>query len=293
MSDHRATLTIVNQLRFEEGLGSYSVNVAPEGVWILQGMGTHVLQFSWRSASRKSPRKRAAAGLETALCAPEGSGPRIPLAFADVSVPFNPDGEVRRPTLYYLITNAQLLALEQRRNGDLRLELQVNGILPQATSGFPGATQVTEYISIAESRWRQQLAGLGRTLGAEMLIPFPDDDEPRLHWLSHRTLPPLHLPYRSSAGRITAACQHPVNVCGQRTSAQGQTVITTTLCLTTAFPTQKIRHNGYQYYEVEYEWPMAPQVNPFRQISPNMACAYRERNERRERFPMMNFCDSQ
>lgn len=39
--------------------------------------------------------------------------------------------------------------LEQRRNGDLRLELQVNGILPQATSGFPGATQVTEYISIA------------------------------------------------------------------------------------------------------------------------------------------------
>ena len=76
-------------------------------------------------------------------------------------------------------------------------------------------------------------------------------------------------------------------------SAQGQTVITTTLCLTTAFPTQKIRHNGYRYYEVEYEWSMAPQVNPFRQISPNMTCAYRERNERRERFPMMNFCDSQ
>ncbi len=182
MSDHRATLTIVNQLRFEEGLGSYSVNVAPEGIWILQGMGTHVLQVQ----------------LEVGIT--QGSGPRIPLAFADVSVPFNPDGEVRRPTLYYLITNAQLLALEQRRNGDLRLELQVNGILPQATSGFPGATQVTEYISIAESRWRQQLAGLGRTLGAEMLIPFPDDDEPRPHWLSHRTLPPLHLPYRSSAG---------------------------------------------------------------------------------------------
>ena len=93
------------------------------------------------------------------------------------------------PTLYYLITNAQLLALEQRRNGDLRLELQVNGVLPQAASGFPGAAQVTEYISIAESRWRQQLAGLGRTLGAEMVIPFPDDDEPRPHWLSHRTLP--------------------------------------------------------------------------------------------------------
>jgi hypothetical protein len=55
----------------------------------------------------------------------------------------------------------------------------VNGILPQAASAFPGAAPVTEYISIAESRWRQQLAGLGPTLGTEMLIPFPDDDKPR------------------------------------------------------------------------------------------------------------------
>ncbi len=38
---------------------------------------------------------------------------------------------------------------------------------------------MTGYINIAESRWRQQLAGLGRTLGAEMLIPFPDNEEPR------------------------------------------------------------------------------------------------------------------
>jgi hypothetical protein len=83
------------------------------------------------------------------------------------------------PTPQYLITNAQLLALEQRRVGDPRLELQVRGFLPQAATGFPGAPEVTEYISIAESRWRQQLAGLGRTLGAEMLIAFPDDDEPR------------------------------------------------------------------------------------------------------------------
>lgn len=96
-----------------------------------------------------------------------------------MAVPFNPEGEIRRPTLRYLITNAQLLALEQRRAGDLRLELQVQGVLPQAASGFPGASEVTENIAIAESRWRQQLAGLGRTLGAEMMIPFPDGDEPR------------------------------------------------------------------------------------------------------------------
>jgi hypothetical protein len=117
--------------------------------------------------------------VETTLYAPEGSGPRVPLASTNASVPFNPEGEVRMPTLQYLIINAQLLALEQRRVGDLRLELQVRGFLPQAATGFPGAPEVTEYISIAESRWRQQLAGLGRTLGAEMLIAFPDDDEPR------------------------------------------------------------------------------------------------------------------
>lgn len=119
MSDRRDTLAVVNQLRFEQGLGSYSVNVAPERVWVLPGMGTHVLQVQLDVGI---PEVAKDAGrllyLETALYAPEGSGPRVPLAFADVSVPFNPDGEVRRPTLYYLIANAQLLALEQRRNGD-------------------------------------------------------------------------------------------------------------------------------------------------------------------------------
>jgi hypothetical protein len=143
-------------------------------------MGTHYFQIQLQVGI---PQVGAAAGrllcLETMLYAPQANGPRAPLASADVSVPFNPDGEVRLPTLHYLITNAQLLALEQRRTGDLRLELQVKGFLPQSASGFPGGSEITEYISIAESRWRQQLAGLGRTLGAEMLIPFPDDDEPR------------------------------------------------------------------------------------------------------------------
>lgn len=54
----------------------------------------------------------------------------------------------------------------------------INGILPQAC-GFPGTAEITEQIAIAESRWRQQLTGLGRTLGVEMVIPFPADDEPR------------------------------------------------------------------------------------------------------------------
>lgn len=180
LSDRRATLTFVNQLRFGGSLGIYTVSVAPESVSIIKGMGTHYLQLQLEIGV---PQVTEEAGrllcLETVLYTPDGGGPHVPLGFRDISVPFKPDGEMRRLTVQYLITNAQLLAIEQRRNGDLRLELEVNGTLPQSASGFPGSTQVTEHFSIAESRWRQQLAGLGRTAGAEMLIPFPEGDEPR------------------------------------------------------------------------------------------------------------------
>lgn len=172
----------VNQLRFDDGLGVYSVSAAPDSVMIAKGMGTHYIQVQLQVGI---PEVGAAAGrllvLETTLYAPQGAtGGSAPLASANVSVPFNPGGEIRRPVLLFLVTNAQVQALEKHRNGDLRLELQINAVLPQASSAFPGATQVTEYITIAESRWRQQLVGLGRTLGAEMLIAFPDDDEVRL-----------------------------------------------------------------------------------------------------------------
>jgi hypothetical protein len=114
---------IVNQLRFEAGLGHYSVNVAPDSVWIFRGMGTHYFQVQLQIGI---PEVGAGAGrllcVEITLYAPEGSGPRVPLASTNASVPFNPEGEVRMPMLQYLITNAQLLphhphpALPQERN---------------------------------------------------------------------------------------------------------------------------------------------------------------------------------
>ncbi len=169
----------MDQLKFEAGLGTYNVNVAPESVWISKGMGTHYVQLQLEIGI---PEVGTDAGrllcLETTLYAPQTTGPRVPLASANVFVAFEPTGETRRESLQYVITNAQLLALEQRRTGDLRLELHMRGFLPQA-SGFPGGPEATERIGIAESRWRQQLAGLGRTLGVEMMIPFPADDEPR------------------------------------------------------------------------------------------------------------------
>lgn len=35
----------MDQLRFEAGLGFYSVSVAPDSVWISRGMGTHYVQI--------------------------------------------------------------------------------------------------------------------------------------------------------------------------------------------------------------------------------------------------------
>ncbi|WP_328524332.1 hypothetical protein [Kribbella sp. NBC_00359] len=169
----------MDQLRFDDQLGIYSVSVAPESIGILKGMGTHCLQLQIAvGIPELGPDAGRLLYLETALCAPQPAGPTVPIAFANMSVPFRPAGEIRRLTPQYLITNAQLLALEHHRVGDLRLELHVRGFLPQA-AGYPGSSDLVEYVGIAESRWRQQLAGLGRSVGAEMLIPFPADDEPR------------------------------------------------------------------------------------------------------------------
>jgi hypothetical protein len=127
----------VDQLRFEADLGTYTLGVAAESLWISQGIGTHYFQLQLEVGI---PQVGEAAGqllsLETTLYAPRNNGPRVPLASANTSVPFNPTGEIRRTTLQYIITNAQLLALEQQRAGDLRLELQVRGFLPSNWSGL-------------------------------------------------------------------------------------------------------------------------------------------------------------
>lgn len=110
----------VDQLRFGTGLGTYAVSVAPDSVFISRGMGAHCLLAQLEVAI---PPVGAAAGrllcLEATLYAQQAIGPRAPLGSANVSVPFNPTGEARRPTLQFLVTNAQLLALEQQRAGDL------------------------------------------------------------------------------------------------------------------------------------------------------------------------------
>jgi hypothetical protein len=168
----------VEQLRFEKSLGTYLATVEPESIWISRGLGTHCVRAQLALAN---PEVVADAGrllhLETTLYAPVASGPRAPLASTNVSVAFGGPAEVRRVELTYLLTNPQLLALEQNRLGDLRLEVQIRGFLPGAP-GFAGCPDVTTYLSVAESRWRQQLESLGRSVGVETVVPFPEDDDP-------------------------------------------------------------------------------------------------------------------
>ncbi len=169
----------MDQLRFDSGLGTYSISVVPDSVMIARGLGAHQLRLTLEvGIPEVGPQAGRLLQLETTLYVPQSNGPRASLGSAAASVAFRPTGEIRRETLEFLITNAQLLALEQRRIGDLRLELVVRGFLPQC-SGFPGGSEATEYIGIAESKWREQLAALGPTLGAEMVIPFPADDDGR------------------------------------------------------------------------------------------------------------------
>lgn len=99
---------VVDQLRFDSELGTYAVSVAPDSVFSFKGMGAHCLRAQLEVAI---PPVGAAARrllfLETTLYAQQTNGPRAPLGSTNVSVPFNPTGEVRRPTLQFLVTNAQ------------------------------------------------------------------------------------------------------------------------------------------------------------------------------------------
>lgn len=170
----------MDQLRFDSGLGVYAVSVEPEQVLLMPGLGSHVFQIPLAVAIPEVDPQQAGQllALDLRLRTPVAATPPKLLASLTTHVAFTPHGETRRQSLQFLVSNAQLLALEQQRVGDLRLELEISAYLPRA-SGFAGSTEVHLHISLPESKWRQQLANLGRTLGVEMTIPFPLDGDPR------------------------------------------------------------------------------------------------------------------
>lgn len=176
----------MHEMRFDAGIGTLAMNVAQQGSFITKAMGSHCLQMQLEihiPATLPATAGRLLV-LETDLFVPMNVGPRGLLASVMRSVPFTV-GSVERPTVEYLISTAQLMAMEKNRSGDLRLEMRVRAVLPQA-DGYPGANEGTIHISIAESDWRSQLAALGRAVAVEMEIPLPLTDEKRLQaadWL--------------------------------------------------------------------------------------------------------------
>ncbi|MFI1480307.1 hypothetical protein [Streptomyces sp. NPDC020747] len=99
-------------------------------------------------------------------------------------LPFTPEIGIERPVLKFLITSAQLHAINEARDGDLRMELEVTGTLPQA-AGYPGSTTEVLHFSVAKSRWIDQINALGPSVAFEMQVPFLLEDDPRAESAQH------------------------------------------------------------------------------------------------------------
>ncbi|MFH9943690.1 MULTISPECIES: hypothetical protein [Streptomyces] len=149
---------IVNVMRFGAEAGEFVLGVREESAQLLRGMGTICLQV----------------GLEV----------KAPVGRVTEMLPFTPEIGVDRPVLNFLITSAQLHAINEARDGDLRMELDVTGTLPQAP-GYPGSSTEVLRFSVAKSRWIDQITALGPSVAFEMQVPFPLQDDPRAEPARH------------------------------------------------------------------------------------------------------------
>src|SRR2546429_2876192 len=138
----------MDRLRFEDG--AVAVGVVQDSLWIHKSLGAHHLQVQLEVAVPQAPDLGKVLLLDTSLFVHHGDGHRAWMAKASTAVTY-PHGRMERPTLRFPLTNAQLIAMEQARLGDLRLELEVDATAPQA-SGYPGCAPINEHITVPESR---------------------------------------------------------------------------------------------------------------------------------------------
>ncbi|MFK3734657.1 hypothetical protein ACI2LJ_30825 [Streptomyces sp. NPDC088090] len=170
---------MMDNLIFDEPIGSIAVSPRTDSLLLVKALGTHTLQLTLDVHVPKAPQAGRVLILETSLQAPHSNGMPIALAASHATLAFRPDQRTDH-RFTYTLTNAQLRALEENRSGDLRLEIAVRAVLPQAAAGlYPGSSDIRLYLTVAESRWKQQLEGLGPSLAVEMSVPFPAGDDPR------------------------------------------------------------------------------------------------------------------
>ncbi|MFI1247825.1 hypothetical protein ACH4TY_14115 [Streptomyces anulatus] len=170
----------MNVMRFDAGAGDFALSIQEESVQLLRGMGTVCLQMGLKV---KAPDPITEAGSLLALQADlYGTGQpyqRTLVGRVTEMLPFSPKVGAASTVLKFLLTPAQLHAVnEARLGGDLRMELEVTGTLPQA-AGYPGSTTEVLHFSVAKSRWTDQVNALGPSVAFEMQVPFPLEDDPR------------------------------------------------------------------------------------------------------------------
>jgi hypothetical protein len=165
----------MNLLRFDKG--QVGVSVAPDSLWIHKALGGHFLQVQLQVHAAETDGLGQLFVLDVELVVRYGDSLTARMSTATANIAVAP-GKIDRPTLRFPLTNAQVIAMEQNRIGDLAIQLEISAVAPQS-AGYPGCSPITEHITVPESRWRQQLEGLGRSLAVEMSVPFPIEDEPR------------------------------------------------------------------------------------------------------------------
>ncbi|MEU6466789.1 hypothetical protein [Streptomyces sp. NPDC046976] len=171
-------------MRFDAEAGEFVLGVREESVQLLRGMGTICLQVGLEVKAPVATKAGRFLALQADLYALGNAHQRTLVGRVTEMLPFTPEIGVERPVLKFLITSAQLHAINEARDGDLRMELDVTGTLPQAP-GYPGSTTEVLHFSVAKSRWIDQITALGPSVAFEMQVPFPLEDDPRAEPARH------------------------------------------------------------------------------------------------------------
>ncbi|MGA5444315.1 hypothetical protein ACPCKW_33125 [Streptomyces griseoincarnatus] len=167
----------MQELRFDDDI-RFTAVVSTDQTWLRRALGAH--ELSVQLAVGVSPFTEAGKilALEADLFGFEATGQRSRLARTTVNLAYTPEVTVHRVNLSFPLTSLQIHAIEEGRIGDVRFEIDLNATLPQAP-GYPGSAQDTAHITIAKSRWEQQLAQLGLSAAFEMAVPYPLGDPER------------------------------------------------------------------------------------------------------------------
>ncbi|MDX2692157.1 hypothetical protein [Streptomyces ipomoeae] len=166
----------MQELRFDDI--RFTVTVDSDQTWLRRALGS--CELGVQLAVGVSPFDQAGKilALEADLFGFGPAGQRSRLGRTTANLAYTPTVTVHRVGLSFPLASLQVHAIEEHRAGDVRFELDLNATLPQA-AGYPGAAQETAYITIAKSRWEQQIAQLGPSAAFEMAVPYPLGDPQR------------------------------------------------------------------------------------------------------------------